>query len=81
VKAVAGATSPLGRNQPALIEISRDKDRLSLLQRASAAEGQFEALLVKLAVERRLESEDLEALSRFERVSNAYENPSRKTPP
>jgi hypothetical protein len=42
-----------------------DDERSELLKQASAAEGQFEALLIKIAIERRLSASEIDRLGRF----------------
>ncbi|MEV0029827.1 hypothetical protein [Nocardia sp. NPDC050793] len=43
----------------------RTATREDLLERAAATEGQFEALLIKIATERRLSNKEIERLGRF----------------
>jgi hypothetical protein len=47
------------------MESRKDDARLRLLERAAANEGLYESLIMKLAAERRLNSQDLENLANF----------------
>jgi hypothetical protein len=57
--------------------LAPDEQRRQLVARAAAMEGSLEALLIKLAVERKLKDKDKSVLPRFREGLQCYVNPLR----